>query len=172
MNEEKYIEETNKKKMPSIVFALIFAALTFAAVFGGIVAADYYISLKDNKTEQENVDKEQESTDGEDVEPSTGADNNETVKAKCSGTYYGEASGTSIKYTFDLKDDGTFTADFSGVSGTHGTYVINGNTISFTQLKEIAGPDESPYETVERYIASDCSYIMYDGDIGLKLMRK
>lgn len=100
---------------------------------------------------------------------------------KCVGTYYGEAIGSyanglsyNLKYMYTLKEDGTFSADFGGVSGTSGTFVINDNTISLTGIKEVAGPNDmdTHYATGDYLIADDCSYILYDSEIDFKLFKK
>ena len=95
---------------------------------------------------------------------------------KCYGTYYGEynemsSNGTTsnLKYTYILNQDGTFTSDFGGVSGSSGFYYINDNTISLIGTKDTVGPrDQDPrYATVDYVIADDCSYILYNDGYGI-----
>lgn len=97
----------------------------------------------------------------------------------CVGTYYGEASGTlssglayDYKYKYVLDDSGGFTADFGGVSGAKGFYVINGNTISLISERELTGSDgeATQYATKDYVIADDCSYIKVFDDGGVSFM--
>lgn len=84
----------------------------------------------------------------------------------CEGEYYWEkyeekdSLVIDSKVTYYLKKDGTYTAAFSGVSGTKGVSVINDNTLTLIGLKETAGPREQvPYYSSSDYIiADDCSY--------------
>mgnify|MGYP004530395325 CR=1 FL=1 len=101
--------------------------------------------------------------------------------AKCYGTYYGEYTSTEngltldLKYTYILNEDGTFTADFSNINKTSGTFTINDNTISLTGKKEITGPiDSDPtYQTQDYVIADDCSYfIVNTGNSTFKVNKK
>ena len=76
---------------------------------------------------------------------------------------------SNLKYTYILNQDGTFTSDFGGVSGSSGFYYINDNTISFIGTKDTVGPrDQDPrYATVDYVIADDCSYILYNDGNGI-----
>ncbi len=104
-----------------------------------------------------------------------------TNTRKCTGTYYGEASGTqsnglsyNYKQTYTLNDDGTFELA-GGIASTKGVYVILENTISLIGLKHTTGPaDQDPMYMSEDYVmARDCSYILInDGNVSFKAMRK
>lgn len=96
-------------------------------------------------------------------------DDNDENKNSCVGTYYGELTGNEgritydYKYTFVLKEDNTYTADYSGISSMTGTYKIENGKIKFTHASE--GNDSNITEVTDEYdIADDCSYIVYVGD--------
>lgn len=103
----------------------------------------------------------------------------EVKKPKCTGNYAGSTSrtknGFTVEYNYDyeLKEDGTFTVDY-GTTVSHGTYAINGNTISLTGIKELTGPaDVDPhYSTQDFIIADDCSFILIDEPDGFKIYKK
>ena len=109
-------------------------------------------------------------------------DSSDVSTKTCEGVYYGEASGTSsnglsydYKYTYTLKTDGTFTADFGGTSGTDGKYMINDNTISFIGRVEIGDPNNEAisYSTKDYIIADDCSLIkINNGEVKFELKRQ
>lgn len=95
---------------------------------------------------------------------------------KCTGTYTGEYKDETndLNYLYTLNSDSTFTANLGGLSGTLGTFIITGNTISLISLKENPGSsDVDPaYETVDYVIADDCSYINISRDnINFKLTK-
>ena len=100
----------------------------------------------------------------------------------CSGTYYGEASGTlsnglsyDLKYTYILNDDGTFSADHGGTSGTDGKYMINDNTISLVGHVETGGSrdEATSYVTKDYIITDDCSLIkVNDGEVRFELKKQ
>lgn len=89
----------------------------------------------DKRTEQESSNEKNDCTP-EIVE----------TAAKCYGTYYGKYTTTEnhlsldLKYTYVLSEDGTFTADFGGVSKNSGVFTINDNTISLIGKKKL--PDQ------------------------------
>ena len=91
---------------------------------------------------------------------------------RCEGVYYGESG--SLKYTYTLKDDGSFIADYSGVSGTHEVYTINDNTISMTGMAELGGPRDQVtyYMTEDAIIADDCSSIKLTKRDGFELKKQ
>ena len=103
-------------------------------------------------------------------------------KKTCSGTYYGElkeeqgGATFDLKYTYVLNEDGTFTADYGGVSSKSGVFMINDNTISLTGNREIGGPrDVIPsYVTEDAVIADDCSFIKLElnGSYRLELKKQ
>lgn len=181
------MEEKKKSNMGLIIGVLVFLVIGL----GAFIFCDKVV-FKDEVKQQENSNQEQNNKNEEDntvVEEETETENCPEVKEceacpevkvpVCTGTYYGEKSGSAgnglsydYKYTYVLKNDGTFTADF-GTSSSAGTFVINGNTISLTGLKDTTGPEDqvTQYETTDLLIAADCSYIMYD-DNGFKLYKK
>ena len=114
---------------------------------------------KEQDSENETNPEEVESDTNETVTDNTGSQT--TTVPKCTGTYYGALSATET-YKYTLNADGTFSADFGGVSGTTGVYVINDNTISLIGKKDTVGPrDQDPYYKTEDYvIADDCSCIV------------
>ena len=57
-----------------------------------------------------------------------------------------------------INEDGTYTADFNGVSGERGTYTIENGILTVQHLPEV-GPSEMLTHTLE--LSSDCSYILY-----------
>ena len=154
--------ENKSKNIVIIVMTIIILLL------GGYLVYDKIINKGENEKQQENKSEEKENID-----------NCAKVLPKCYGTYYGESSGTyangisyNYKYTYILKEDGTFTADFGGASGTKGTFVINDNTISLTGMKEITAPQALHYSTGDYVIADDCSYIEYNKEINFKLFKQ
>lgn len=163
------------KNIVIVVMAIIILLL------GGYLIFDKVMNNVEDEKQQENATLEnvQGNHELEQTQQEQNTDNCAKVVPKCSGTYYGEASGSyangisyNYKYTYVLKEDGTFTADFGGVSGKQGTFVINGNTISLTGTKEIAGPQDPHYSTGDYVIADDCSYILYDREINFKLLKQ
>ena len=165
---EKKTKSTGKTVAIAILSILLVGAL-------GFIGYDKFI-IKDIKTKQNKTTVTNKAIAKEEC-------TEKEQKSKCSGTYYGEYSSTSpdgqitsnLKYTYVLNDDGTFTADFSGVSATKGVYTINDNTVSLTGQNETMGPrEEYPiYSTSDYVIADDCSYILYnDETISFKLNRK
>lgn len=157
-----------KERNNILIFFLIFFIITTLLLAGYIY---YDKNLKSVKSEdiKETYNNKKDESKKEEI-------NNQEEKEKtktCYGTYYGEAKGTypnglsyDYKYTYNLKEDGTFTANFGGVTETSGVYVINDNTVSFISLKNIAGPkDEDPqYSTSDYLISDDCSYIKINLD--------
>ena len=153
------------KNIVIIVMAIIILLL------GGYLVYDKIMNKEENDKLQQNQQEEKENTDN----------CAKTAAPKCYGTYYKEVSGTyengisyNYKTTYVLKEDGTFTADFGGVSGTQGTFVINDNTISLTGIKDVAGPrdQDTHYSTVDYIIADDCSYILIDFQTNDKLLKQ
>lgn len=157
------MENNANKTGKGLIIVIILLVLIILGLVG-YICYDKGIILNTkitNKTEKI-VDNDEKTSDEQKIQ------SQET--SKCYGTYYGEYSDTSntnlttnLKYTYVLNDDGTFTADFGGVSATEGTFIINDNTISLTSRREVVGPrEESPYyETKDFVIADDCSYILY-----------
>ncbi len=147
-------------------------------------------STKKADEEEDNDDKENRNNKDEDNKSKENANSSVIYPAKtrkCTGTYYGETSGTqsnglsyNFKYTLTLKDDGSFdfTAGPLGTAdtlGTTGVYIIIENTISLTGRKHTTGPvEQDPEYTTEDYVmAQDCSYILINDDsISFKLMKK
>ena len=89
---------------------------------------------KNNSNIQTDCDCEKESGSSD----NSSTDKEGTKSKVCTGTYYGEATGTSsngLTYvyedTYTLNDDNSFTASLSGL-GRDGYYYINDNTITFT----------------------------------------
>jgi len=127
------------------------------------------VSEKNTSKEKEDIDKDNEVTNKE----------NEGSTNTCYGNYYGETSGTlpnglsyDYKYTYVLNNDGTYTADFGGVSGNSGTYKIENGKVSFTHMPEVTGTDSN--EIVDTYaISADCSTITINVQEGsFNLIRK
>ena len=166
------MENNNVSQKTGNGFMILFIIALFVILgLSFYICYDKGIILK-NKNSNETSKESQENNDITKKEPIEEKESS-SITPKCYGTYYGEAKGIgesssyNLKYTYVLKEDGTFTADFSGVSGTNGVYVINDNTISFIGRREITGPrDAVPYYDTEDYvIADDCSTItiVYDG---------
>ena len=94
------------------------------------------------------------------VEPKTiGESANLNSPSRCSGKYYGEMNGTSLKYTFILNNDGTFTADYSGNYQTSGTYIIENEKITFIYPIAVASLSQFNTTSDNYFISKDCSYI-------------
>lgn len=150
----------NKNSNNSILICIISlicgALIMFILCYFNIIKVN--IQSTDKRTEQESSNEIKNDCTPEIVE----------TAAKCYGTYYGEYTTTEnnltldLKYTYILSKDGTFTADFGGVSKTSGVFTINDNTISLIGKKEVAGPIEYDpmYSTEDYVIADDCSYII------------
>lgn len=152
-----------KERNNILIFFLIFFIITTLSLAGYIYYDKNLKSVKNRDIKETYNNKKDESK----KEETNKQEEKEKTKT-CYGTYYGEAKGTypngvsyDYKYTYNLKEDGTFTANFGGVTETSGVYVINDNTVSFISLKNIAGPkDEDPqYSTSDYLISDDCSYI-------------
>lgn len=154
-----------KKGLISIV--IILAVLVVG--LGGYIVYDKVLVTTEKSTnqtanEEKNKKEEQnESKENEESEDDTETNNisqETTATPRCTGTYYGALSATET-YKYILNADGTFTAEFGGVSGTSGVYVINDNTISLIGKKDVVGPrEQDPYYNTEDYvIADDCSSI-------------
>ncbi len=186
MENEREIQK-NKTSNRGMIIALVVCIIIIIGLAGYIC---YDKVLLDNKTTQDdsklskntkdtNTTKEEDNQEEQKEETTTQMSNTQ----KCTGTYYGEASGNlsnglsyDYKYTYTLKEDGTFDMLVNNASGTSGVYVITGNTISLIGGKHTTGPiDEDPqYSTVDYVIASDCSYILVDdsNEISFKAMRQ
>lgn len=143
---------------------------------GGFIVYDKVFATTDSNTnttseKETKNEKEQEPENETDSAEEVESDNTETVTdntgsqpttvPKCTGTYYGALSATET-YKYTLNADGTFSAEFGGVSGTTGVYVINDNTISLIGKKDTVGPrNQDPYYNTEDYVmADDCSRIV------------
>jgi len=131
------------------------------------------------KQVKEATKSEEENNDTAKVEETTKCNcENKTIqtiiqeKPKCYGTYYGEYhnQNSNLKYTYTLKDDGTFEADFGGVSGTRGVFMIVENTIVFARQPELSSPNsEDPkYYAAAYTMADDCSTIRIQEGFYLK----
>lgn len=170
--------EKNKTNKILIIIAITMAALLLVATILGLIASSLYISNKNKTLRDISVPeiKNNETTDERITES-----NKENKAPKCTGTYYGETSGTlpnglayDYKYTYVLNEDGTFTANY-GETSDKGTYVINDNTITLISAKHTTGPrEEDPsYESVDYVIADDCSYIRVgDSTLKFNLMKR
>lgn len=182
MKKEENMKGKNSKKTLGlmIIFGMGLLILgNFIGYYFGTELANVENSKTNDSEEKDTNNKTEEGQKEEDQTPSN--EENQTT-AKCYGTYYGEVSGTEdnglsydFKYTYVLNEDGTFTADYSGINGTSGTFVINDNTISLTGPKsdEVGPREEDPYYyTEDLVIADDCSYILYDNTTGFKLLKK
>jgi len=128
--------------------------------------------VKDEK--KDSTSKENSSSENE-KEGESNASSSDGNSKRCSGTYFGESSGTlsnglsySYKYVYTLSLDGTYKSIIGDSASTTGVYVINDNTISFIGRKNNVGPrEEDPYYTTSDYvIADDCSYIRVVSDTG------
>lgn len=164
------MEDKNKNR--GLIGALVLALLIILFLIGYIFNDKGMIfnsnALKDEAEKEEVID------DDNDLEKDSDG-------VKCYGTYYVETTGNldnglsyDYKYTYNLNNDGTFTADFSGNSAATGKFVINDNTITFISQKHTTGPkDVDPmYSSVDYVIADDCSYILInDGSVSFKIMK-
>ena len=130
---------------------------------GGFIVYDKVFATTDSNTnttsEKETKNEKEQEPENETVNDNTGTQ--PTTVPKCTGTYYGALSATET-YKYTLNADGTFSAEFGGVSGTTGVYVINDNTISLIGKKDTVGPrNQDPYYNTEDYVmADDCSCIV------------
>lgn len=178
---EKEIKET--KKGGSNV-ALIISLLVILCLVGYICYDKVLATSNETNTSTSNEAKKSNSTisksencDCDCEQTETANDATDSNKKYCDGEYYvefhEEKNGLvlDVKNTYYLKNDGTFTADFGGISGSQGVYVITDNTITFIGTKEIVGPrDQDPYYTSSSYvIADDCSYFIKNNS---KVIRK
>ena len=157
-----------KKSNTGWVVYLILSLFIILGLFFYICYDNGIIFKVNNEDKNIEENKESDDEDEEKIE--------QVNTPKCYGTYYGEynemnSNGTTsnLKYTYILNQDGTFTSDFGGVSGSSGFYYINDNTISFIGTKDTVGPrDQDPrYATVDYVIADDCSYILYNDGNGI-----
>lgn len=182
MEKEKIKE---KKSGKGLIVALIISIIIILGLVA-YICYDKEIIFSDKKETKESTtikkSTKDETTTSSDEE-SNESTSKSTTKSKCYGTYYGEyiKDNFNLKYTYVLNEDGTFTFDAGGVSGTSGIFVIIDNTISLIGHKEIVGPkEEDPYYTsVDYVIADDCSYFTYqelqtgpEEPISFKLYRK
>ena len=162
---------------------IVYLILSLLIICGLIfyICYDNGIIFKTNSGDKKVEDKTDVNNDNEKAQEAEKNDGNseeqtqESVQ-KCYGTYYGEyyeehSNGltSNLKYTYILNQDGSFTANFSGVSGSSGFYYINDNTISLIGTKEISGPRNqvTSYATADYVIADDCSYILYNDGSGI-----
>ncbi len=148
-----------KKGLISMV--IILAVLVVG--LGGYIVYDKVLVTTEKSTNQTANEEQNESKENKESEDDTETNNisqESTATPSCIGTYYGALSATET-YKYVLNADGTFTAEFGGVSGTSGVYVINDNTISLIGKKDVVGPrEQDPYYNTEDYvIADDCSSI-------------
>ena len=160
-----------QKKQNNVILVILFIIIL---ILGGYLVYDKVIKKEEKKVEKtEKIEKKDEIP--KEQSPQT------DIKKYCEGTYYGETTGKyanglsyDFKYTYILKNDGTYTSDFGGVSGQSGTYEINGEKIIFTHKSEVTGPNgETSDIKDEMTISNDCSYILYDKDnITFKLNKK
>ncbi len=148
-----------------IILAILVVGLGGYIVYDKVfVETEHSAEKNENETSNKKENKKEETSNNVvESEPNTEVGNSskvQTAKQKCTGTYYGASSATET-YKYVLNEDGTFTADFGGVSGTTGVYVITDNTISLIGKKDVVGPrEQDPYYHTEDYlIADDCSSI-------------
>lgn len=178
---EERVENGSKKKGNVLILLLVLSIIIILGLVGYIFYDKKVLIDKkiDKKQCEKLIDQELKKVEKSDNK-SENTENEQAVvtkKPKCYGVYYGERSGTQAngisyneKFTYTLKEDGTFEANYGDVSGSRGVYTINGNTISLTGTKETAGPVDkaTQYKTGDFVIADDCSYILYDnGESGL-----
>lgn len=174
-----------KKNTGMIIGMVVFALLAAGGIGFGVWAyldgnqktADLNNQISNLKSELSNQEQKNQITD-DDSDDNTSNDDSQF----CTGKYYGETSGTlsnglsyDYKYTYNLKDDGTFTASFGDVSSTEGKFLVNGNTISLIGKNETSSPEESApsYSTRDYLISSDCSTIkIADGEISFDLIKQ
>lgn len=154
-----------------LIAVIVILAVLVVGLGGYIVYDKVLITTEKNdnvtankeKDEEKEQQEEKDSNDELESEENTSINDNsqtQTTTPRCTGTYYGAQSATET-YKYVLNADGTFTAEFGGVSGTSGVYVINDNTISLIGRKDVVGPrNQDPYYYTEDYlIADDCSHI-------------
>ena len=187
-------QDQPKKKSHAMLYGMIFLAILAAGGIGfGVWALldgntqlkkkdDQISDLRSQLAEATQPVVEEDTTVVEDNVESGNSDTIDNNKRNCDGTYYGElineqnGISSELKYKYVLGKDGSFTADYGGVSGKNGTYIINDNTISFTGQREIGGPkDQVPsYITEDAIVADDCSYIKlnYNGSYSYQLDRQ
>lgn len=164
---ENEVKNVEKKKGNGILIIAILVILCLA----GYICYDKVLAPATNcesstSSQSNKNDGTTKSVDSCDCDSKDSATNTNSAAKFCEGEYYGEfkSETSDLKYTYKLNNDGTFTADFSGVSSTKGVYVINENTITFVGMKEIVGPkDKDPYYSSSDYlVADDCSYFIID----------
>lgn len=159
MEEKEQVEEkkTKKRKKKSwILVTILVILLLIAAAVGGYLAGASKIAdlvIKQNNEVKEELAKEEEPE--------------EKKGPKCTGKYYGEKTGTEngvnfdFRYTYELREDGTYSVNYSDVQGADGKYVEIGNSICFVEPLEIVGPGDYPhYSSYCSYIKDDCSSIL------------
>lgn len=187
-NETKVIE--TKKSGKGTLVALIISIIIIIALAGYICYDKVLLSNSEtektskstaNKKTIVETDKEDDNdADETPVEKDNSNDNSQnsssTSASKCTGTYYGEVSGSfnnglsyEYRHTYTLNADGTFELNINNASGTRGVYVITGNTISLIGAKHTTGPitEDPQYSTADYVIANDCSYILVDAGEGV-----
>jgi len=157
--------EENKSQKKYIILVVILLIVVIGLVLficydKNIIFSSNDEEISENQTTEVEEDQDEQPTESEETTSN---------EQKCYGTYYGESSGTysnGLSYDYKIKyilnEDGTFSADFSGASGTSGTYTISNNIVSFTGQAETSGQAGTTYETTDYTIATDCSYIIYD----------
>ncbi len=156
-NKEQVEEKKTKKRKKKswILVTILVILLLIAAAVGGYLAGASKIAdlvIKQNNEVKEEITKE------------------ETVEKdvpKCTGKYYGEKTGTEngvsfdYKYTYELREDGTYSVNYSDVQGADGKYVEIGNSICFVEPLEVVGPGDYPhYNSYCSFIKDDCSSIL------------
>ena len=156
-NKEKVEEKKTKKRKKKswILVTILVILLLIAAAVGGYLAGASKIAdlvIKQNNDVKEELAKE------EPVEKDV---------PKCTGKYYGEKTGTEngvsfdYKYTYELREDGTYSVNYSDVQGADGKYVEIGNSICFVEPLEVVGPGDYPhYNSYCSFIKDDCSSIL------------
>lgn len=177
------MEQNENKKNSIFIPTLIAVLMLIIGVLCGYILSDKMSTTqktnnneyteKNNENANKNEDNEKDNT-STDASSSTDNANVQTPQpTTCQGRYYGEyvATGYNLRYTYVLNSDGTYSADFSGVNATSGTYTINGTSITFSHYPEISGP--TPQLETETYIIStDCSKITITGNHPFDLIRQ
>ena len=156
--------EEKKKGNGGLIVIIVLLLLTTLGLGGFIVYDKLITPEKDCTTEKE--DKEEKETKKEE----TKKEETKTSEEKyCEGTYtYNDGitpgDGKLHKQVYTLKNDGTFTGSMNDTSKEEGTYTIKEDTIVFVYHPETyGGPDSQSYTSKAYYIASDCSYMSYNG---------
>jgi len=155
------MENKNNRVLVGIIVVLLLLVIGLSS----FIIYDKVLNSSNNQNNNASEELDDNSNNLEEEDDNQSSEEN--VSSCVVGTYYGEASGTSsmnsmitynYKYRYTFNEDGTYSADFNGVSGENGTYTLENGILTVSHLPEV-GPGEMLTSPLE--LSSDCSYILY-----------